>query len=266
MTSAGARAGRVAGRVALVTGAASGLGRATALMLAKEGAKVAVSDIDRAGAERVAAEICAAHAEGAVALGLDVTDEAQWRAAIEATVAAFGGLHVLVNNAGIGLLKPLTETTLEEWRRIHAVDLDSVFLGCRDALGPIEASGGGSIINIASVAGVIAAPNLAAYNSAKAAVIHLTRSVALTGAARRCQVRCNAILPAFIDTPILDPLMPSEDAETRTKILGKLARQIPLGAVGEPDDVAYAVVYLASEESKFMTGTALLLDGGVSAQ
>jgi len=231
-------------------------------MLAKEGAKVAVSDIDRAGAERVAAEI----GEGALALALDVTDEAQWKAAIEATVAVFGGLHVLVNNAGIGLMKPLAETTLEEWRRIHAVDLDSVFIGCRDAMAPIEASGGGSIINIASVAGVIAAPNLSAYNSAKAAVIHLTRSVALSGAERSRPIRCNAILPAFIDTPILDPLMPSEDAETRTTILGKLARQIPLGHVGEPDDVAYAVVYLASEESKFMTGSALLLDGGISAQ
>lgn len=262
MTSVSERAGRVAGKVVLVTGAASGLGRASALMLAKEGARVAVSDVDQAGAERVAAEIGAE----ALALTLDVTDEGQWRAAIEATVAAFGGLHGLVNNAGIGLMKPLADTTLEEWRRIHAVDLDSVFIGCRDAMGPIEASGGGAIINIASVAGVIAAPNLAAYNSAKAAVVHLTRSVALSGAERTPQVRCNAILPAFIDTPILDPLMPSGDAAVRTKILGKLARQIPLGHVGEPDDVAYAVVYLASDESKFMTGSALLLDGGISAQ
>jgi NAD(P)-dependent dehydrogenase (short-subunit alcohol dehydrogenase family) len=201
-----------------------------------------------------------------LALALDVTDEGQWRAAIEATVAAFGGLHGLINNAGIGLMKPLAETTLEEWRRIHAVDLDSVFIGCRDAMGPIEASGGGSIVNIASVAGVIAAPNLAAYNSAKAAVVHLTRSVALSGAERSPQVRCNAVLPAFIDTPILDPLVPSEDPAVRAKILGKLARQIPLGHVGEPDDVAYAVVYLVSDESKFMTGSALLLDGGISAQ
>ncbi len=246
----------------MVTGAASGLGRAAALMLAKEGARVAVTDIAHAGALAVAREI----GERAIGLHLDVTDEAQWSAALGATIAAFGGLHILVNNAGIALIKPLGETTLAEWRRVHAVDLDGVFIGCRDAIEPIAASGGGSIINIASVAGVIAAPNLAAYNSAKAAVCHLTRSVALSCAERAQRIRCNAILPAFIDTPILDPLMPSTDPGTREKVLGKLARQIPLGCVGDPQDVAYAVVYLASDESKFMTGSSLLLDGGISAR
>ena len=235
-------------------------------MLAREGARLVVTDVDLEGASRLAQEIGEASGEAALALAHDVTDEAQWAEVLAATVERFGGLHILVNNAGIALNKPLAETSLAEWRRVHAIDLDGVFLGCRDAIAPIAAAGGGSIINIASVAGVIAAPNLAAYNSAKAAVCHLTRSVALTCAEMTARIRCNAILPAFIDTPILDPLMPAGDAATRAKILGKLGRQIPLGAVGEPDDVAYAVVYLASDESKFMTGSSLLLDGGISAR
>ncbi|MEQ8698859.1 MAG: SDR family NAD(P)-dependent oxidoreductase, partial [Bauldia litoralis] len=157
---------RVAGKVALVTGAASGLGACAARMLAAAGARVALTDIDRAGAEAVAAGLGPA----AIALTHDVTDETQWQRAIGEAVEHFGGLHVLVNNAGIGTPGTVEDTDLETWRRVHAVDLDGVFLGCKHAVRPIadtvRTTGlGGSIVNISSVAGIIAAANLAAYNS-----------------------------------------------------------------------------------------------------
>lgn len=255
--------GRVAGRVALVTGAASGLGRRTAEMLAGEGAKVVLTDIDLPGAQEVAAGIGAA----AVALEQDVTEEARWQAVVAETVERFGGLHVLVNNAGIGTPGTVEETSFEDWRRVHAVDLDSVFLGCKYACRPmadsVRGSGAtGAIVNISSVAGIIAAANLAAYNSAKAAVRHLTKSVALHCARQGYNIRCNSIHPAFVDTPILDQV---GGRYTTEEIKAKMARQLPLGHIGDPADVGYAVLYLASEESRFMTGAELILDGGVSA-
>ncbi len=252
--------GRVAGKVALVTGAASGLGAAAARLLAAEGARVLVTDVqDEAGA-RVAAEI----GEAARFRHLDVTSEAEWQAAIADAVAAFGKLDVLVNNAGIGLLADVEATSLDDWRRVHAVNLDGVFLGCKHALPALRQSGGGSIVNISSISGIVAGHNLAAYNSSKAAVRHLTKSVALSGARMRPPVRCNSIHPTFVDTPIVDALLsaaPDPAAARR-----KLAAQIPLGSIGEPNDVAWAVVYLASDESKLMTGAELVLDGGLSAQ
>jgi len=249
---------RVEGKVALVTGAASGIGRASALMLAGQGAKVALTDINADGVREVAAQI------GASAIGIthDVTSEDAWIAALDQTVAQFGKLHILVNCAGTAIAGSVEETSLEDWRALHALDLDSVFLGCKHGIRHIAGSGGGSIVNISSISGIIAGHNLAAYNSAKAAVRHLTKSVALHCARQKNNVRCNSVHPAFVDTPILDNLIRTA---TREEGLDKLARQIPLGIVGTPDDVAHAVVYLASEESRFMTGSELILDGGVSA-
>lgn len=249
---------RVEGKVALVTGAASGIGRASALMLAGQGAKVALTDINADGVREVAAQI------GASAIGIthDVTNEDAWIDALDQTVAQFGKLHILVNCAGTAIAGSVEETSLEDWRALHALDLDSVFLGCKHGIRHIAGSGGGSIVNISSISGIIAGHNLAAYNSAKAAVRHLTKSVALHCARQKNNVRCNSVHPAFVDTPILDKLIRTE---TREEGLDKLARQIPLGIVGTPDDVAHAVVYLASEESRFMTGSELILDGGVSA-
>lgn len=249
---------RVEGKVALVTGAASGIGRASALMLAGQGAKVALTDINADGVREVAAQI------GASAIGIthDVTNEDAWIDALDQTVAQFEKLHILVNCAGTAIAGSVEETSLEDWRALHALDLDSVFLGCKHGIRHIAGSGGGSIVNISSISGIIAGHNLAAYNSAKAAVRHLTKSVALHCARQKNNVRCNSVHPAFVDTPILDKLIRTE---TREEGLDKLARQIPLGIVGTPDDVAHAVVYLASEESRFMTGSELILDGGVSA-
>ncbi len=250
--------GRMDGKIALITGGASGLGRESALLFAREGARVAITDINTGGGRAVADEI----GDAAVFLEHDVTSEAQWIEVLDKTVAAFGGLHVLVNSAGIGLSKSVEDIELEEWRRVHAIDLDGVFLGCKHAIARMAASGGGSIVNISSIAGIIAGHNMAAYNSAKAGVRHLSKSVALHCARKGYNIRCNSVHPAFIDTPILDQY---KERFGEAAALDKFARQIPLGRVGQPLEVAYAIVYLASDESSFTTGTELIIDGGISA-
>jgi len=249
---------RVKDKIALITGGASGIGRATAKLLAAEGASVAVSDIDFDGAQATADDI----GGSAIAFDHDVTDAESWENVLAETDGRLGGLHILVNCAGIVSLGTVEETTLEEWRRVHAVDLDSVFLGCKFAVPLIARHGGGSIVNLSSISGIVASHNLAAYNSAKAGVRHLTKSVALHCARQGYNIRCNSVHPAFIDTAMLDDIL---RRGSREEGLERLARQVPLGRVGEPDDVAWAVVYLASDETKFMTGAELVLDGGVSA-
>jgi NAD(P)-dependent dehydrogenase (short-subunit alcohol dehydrogenase family) len=260
--------GRVERKVALVTGAAQGLGEAAARMLARQGARVAITDVNFEGAERVAASINQQQrGEAAIAVKHDVTSETEWVEALNATERAFGGLHVLVNNAGIGLTKDLEDVTLQEWRHVHAIDLDGVFLGCKLSIPLIartvkETGLGGSIVNISSISGIIAGHNMAAYNSAKAAVRHLSKSVALYCARKHYGIRSNSVHPVFIATPILDPLVARFGKD---EAYAKLARQVPLGHIGEPDDIAYAVLYLASDESKFVTGAELKVDGGISA-
>lgn len=255
--------GRLDNKIALVTGAGSGLGAATARMFAAQGARVLLTDIDVAAAEAVAAGIGAA----ASAVRHDVTLPDDWSAAVEAAEARFGGLHILVNNAGIAIAGTVEETSLEDWRRVHAVDLDGVFLGCKLALPLIAQTTAregsrGSILNVSSIAGVIAAANMAAYNSAKAGVRHLSKSVALHCARAGYKVTCNSIHPTFIDTPIIGKMMPAGD---RDALIAKFARQVPLGRIGEPDDIAHAALYLCSDEAKFVTGAELYIDGGISA-
>ncbi len=258
----GATAGRVAGKIALVTGGGSGLGRAISENLAREGARVAVTDIDEASAQATAAAISSESPGAAIAIRHDVTEAAAWSAALEVAMAEFGGLHILVNNAGIAEGGSIEDTDFETWRRVHAIDLDGVFLGCKLAIPHMQASGGGSIVNISSVAGIVAGHNMAAYNSAKAAVRHLSKSVALHCAKQGHGIRCNSVHPAFVRTPILDPLVERFGVE---EAYAKLGRQIPLGRIGEPEEVAYAVLYLASDESSFMTGAEFVLDGGATA-
>lgn len=257
---------RMAGKVALITGAAQGLGKAMADMFVAEGARVLMTDIN---ADRVAAA-AALHGAHAAAMAHDVTSADQWQSVVAAAVARFGGLNVLVNNAGIGGPMANVETcSLEDWREVHAIDLDGVFMGCKYALPAMAAytrSSGtrGSILNISSIAGVIAAANMAAYNSAKAGVRHLSKSVALHCARSGYPITCNSLHPVFIDTPILDGIV-SVSGGSREDGLKKLGRQIPLGTVGEPLDIAYAAVYLCSDEAKFVTGSELHVDGGISA-
>lgn len=259
--------GRVKGKIALVTGGAQGLGEAIGRMLAREGAKVALSDLNLEKAKAVAESINAAHPGAAIALKHDVTQEDQWASVLADVVKAFGGLHVLVNNAGISDGSTVVETSLETFRKVHAVDVDSVFLGCKLGI-PVMAKTvkdtglGGSIVNISSIAGIIAGHNSAAYNSAKAAVRHLSKSVALHCAKQRTGIRSNSVHPVFIKTPILDPLVERFGAD---EAYAKLGRQIPLGEIGEPDDIAYAVLFLASDESKMITGSEIKVDGGISA-
>ena len=258
--------GRVAGKAALITGAAGGLGQAMAWMLAREGARVAVTDMNLDGARALAGAINADHPGAAFAFAHDVTDEAQWIAVVDQAVAAMGGLSILINNAGIGgELLFAEQDTLDNWRRVQAVNLESVMLGCKHAMPHLRASGAGSIVNISSVAGLAAAPGMGAYNATKAAVWMYTKTVALEAAKAGWNVRSNSVHPVFIKTPILDPFVAMAGGDEATAHQ-KLARGIPLKRIGEPDDVAYCVLYLASDESKFVTGSEFKIDGGMLAQ
>ena len=196
---------RLAGKVALITGGASGLGANAAALMAQEGARVVVADIAIDRGKAVADKLgSAGHF-----VKLDVTSEDNWKAAIAETVDKFGAMHVLLNSAGIGLSKTVEDITLEEWRRVHAIDLDGVFLGCKHGVAEIKKHThklGGSVINISSISGIIAGANMAAYNSAKAGVRLLSKSVALHCAKSGYNIRCNSVHPTFIDTPILDKL------------------------------------------------------------
>ncbi len=257
--------GRVAGKKALITGAAQGLGAAHAMRLAEEGARVLLTDLNEAGAAAQAAAINAAHGAGtAFSMRHDVTQEAEWQAAIAFAQDKLGGLSVLVNNAGIGVRGNIEQCTLEEWHRGFAVNVDSVFLGCKHALPLMKDHQPGSIINISSIAGLIASDTMPGYNASKAAVWMLSKSVALHCAKMGWDIRCNSVHPTFVDTPILDGMALSSGRE-KSVIMDKLARQIPLKRVGEPIEIANGVLYLASDESRFMTGAELKLDGGISA-
>ncbi len=253
--------GRLNGKVALITGGASGLGECAAILMAQEGAHVVIADIQAEKGKALATKIgTAAHF-----VPLDVTSEAQWKAAIAAAVETFGALHVLVNSAGIGLGKTVEEIELEEWRKVHAIDLDGVFLGCKHGVAEIKkhtATLGGSIINISSISGIIAGANMAAYNSAKAGVRLLSKSVALHCAKSGYNIRCNSVHPTFIDTPILDRYRTRFGDEVMRQ---KLGRQVPLGRLGRAEEVGWPIVFLASDESSFMTGSEVVIDGGISA-
>jgi NAD(P)-dependent dehydrogenase (short-subunit alcohol dehydrogenase family) len=250
------------GKKAFITGAAQGLGAAIARKLACEGARVCLADINIEGAHRVAAEINAACGEEtALALQVDVTDEAQWIAALAIAEKAMGGLSVLVNNAGVLDFNDIETLSLARWKQVMSVNVDSVFLGAKHALKHMRAHQPGSIVNLSSIAGLIAGHNLTAYNASKAAVWLLSKNIALHCAKQGLDIRSNSIHPAFVDTPMLVPLRERMGGEADAK----LGRQVPLGRIGVPDDVTNAVLYLASDESRFMTGAELKLDGGLSA-
>ena len=258
--------GRLAGKAALITGGAGGLGQAMAWMMVRQGAKVAISDLDLDAARALAEAINAAHPGTAFAYEHDVTREDDWVRVVAAAAQHMGSLSVLVNNAGIGgQLAWAEKDTLENWHQVQAINLTSVMLGCKHALPHLRASGAGSIVNISSIAGLAAAPGMGAYNATKAAVWLYTKTVALECAKAGWNVRANSVHPVFIKTPILDPFvaMAGGDEDTAHQ---NLARNIPLKRIGEPDDVAYCVVYLASDESKFVTGSEFKIDGGLTAQ
>ena len=249
---------RLDSKIVLVTGAARGIGRCCAQMMLREGAKVAISDIDFEAAQATAHEI----GGNVMALPLDVTSLDQWHDAIREVRKAFGGLNVLVNNAGIIVPGSVESLSEDDWDRTIDVDLKSVFLGCKVALPVMAEHAPGAIVNISSISAMVAGHNFAAYNAAKAGVHLLTKSVALHAARKGYGIRCNSVHPAFIDTGMIDEVV---RADTPRQARDKLARQVPLGTIGTVEDVGWAVVYLASDESGFMTGAELKLDGGLSA-
>ena len=253
---------RVKDKVAIITGAASGLGFAAARMLLEEGAKVILTDVNQEVLGSMSERLSDFSKSQFQAIFHDVTQEESWIELINKTENDHGKINILVNSAGISLGADVVSTDFDIWKKVHQVNLDSVFLGCKYAVPVMGKYGHGSIINISSISGIVAGWNTAAYNSSKAGVRLLSKSVALFCAKKGFEVRCNSIHPAFVNTPILDPIKQAFGAD---EAVAKLARQIPMNKIGDTDDVSYAILYLASDESKFMTGTEIVLDGGLSA-
>jgi len=254
--------GRLQNKIALITGAAQGIGLATAKLFVKEGAKVLLTDINDETALHQSKRINMKYPDQTRAIRHDVTSIDDWENAVDYIKTEFGGVNILVNNAGIMAVGTIEDEDYAQWKRVHNIDLDSVFLGCKYTIPSMKEQKGGSIINISSISGIIAGHNLAAYNSAKAAVRHLSKSIAIHCARDQNDIRCNSIHPVFIDTQLLDGLYKKLGKEAAIE---KLSRQIPMGKIGETKDVAYAILYLASDESKFVTGTEIRIDGGISA-
>lgn len=256
--------GRVTGKKVFITGGARGLGACFGRMLADEGAKIALTDVNFDDAEKTAAAINETHEGAAVALKHDVTSKDDWKEALGGASEFMGGISVLINNAGIGTFGDIETTAYQTWRRTQEVDVDSIFIGTQLAMPYLKESQPASIINISSVAGLIADSRMLAYNAAKAAVWMMTKSIALHCARSGYDIRCNSVHPVFTRTPIIDPLIRfgggGEEAEQ------KLARLIPLGRLGEPEDVGYCILYLASDESRYVTASEFKIDGGITAQ
>jgi NAD(P)-dependent dehydrogenase (short-subunit alcohol dehydrogenase family) len=248
-------AGRLDGKVALISGAARGMGECEARLFAREGACVVLGDVlDEIG--RTTARDIVQQGGTATFLHLDVTVEADWRTAVETTERLYGKLDILVNNAGIVRMAPLDETSLEAWNEVISVNQTGVFLGMKHAIPAMRRAGGGSIINISSVAGLVGLSNIPAYQASKGAVRLLTKNAAVQYA--KDKIRVNSIHPGRIETPMTANLTP----ERRAMVLDLT----PLGRDGKPEEVAYGVLYLACDESSFVTGAELVIDGGFTAR
>ena len=253
--------GRVTNKIALVTGGASGIGRATAELMAREGATVVLSDLQGGAGEDAVAAITAAGGR-AQYHHHDVTDEADWKMIIAAILAEHGCLDILVNNAGVGGNGlPVEETPLELWRATMAVNLDGVFLGVKHGVAAMKKNGG-VIINTSSILGVVGLPLTAAYTASKGGVRLLTKAVAIECAARGLKIRVNSVHPGFIDTPMVGGAIQRGGPERRDAIL----KSQPTGEMGQPSDIAEGILYLASDAAKFVTGSELVIDGGYLAR
>ncbi len=254
-------AGRVNGKVALITGAASGLGAESARRLAREGAKLVLTDVAAEAGQAVTDEVLAAGGQ-AIFLAHDVTDDARWGEVVAAALERYGRLDVLVNSAGVGDGgEPILSSTLEGWRRIISINLDGTFLGVRHVAPLMAEAGGGSIVNLSSILGKVGFPGAAAYCASKGGVALFTKAAALELAP--AGVRVNSVHPGFIETPmVINALRQSDNEnEMRDMIISRHA----MGRLGVPREIADAVVFLASDESSFMTGSELVVDGGYTA-
>ena len=254
--------GRMQDKVALITGGAGGLGGATARLMAREGAKVVIADLADDAGKALASEL------GGDYQRLDVTSEDQWQAVASAVASKHGRIDVLVNGAGIegDFVRGSPETTsLEQWRKVLSVNLDGTFLGCKHTLPVMRKAGRGSIVNISSMASFLGTPVNVSYGASKAGVQQLTKSVAVFGSRDGLKIRCNSVHPGVIRTRMLDHIfqqigqlanVASDEAEQM------MLKQVPWGEVGEPDDVGYLILYLASDEAKYVTGSEFMVDGG----
>ncbi len=250
--------GRLDGKVALISGGARGQGATEARMLAMEGASVVFGDILDDEGRQVEAQIRELGGD-ATYVHLDVTSESDWQSAVDTAVSAYGKLNVLVNNAGILIRKTLEETTGEDWDRIMSINAKGVFLGTRAAIPAMREAGGGSIVNISSTAGLVSSPSgSASYTATKGAVRLLTKSTAIQYAKEG--IRCNSVHPGPIETDMIQDSL-SDPAQMELRM-----QRLPMGRVGKPEEVAYGVIYLASDESSFVTGSELVIDGGTTAQ
>jgi len=256
----GVRMDRVRGKVAIVTGAGRGLGSAIASLLAREGAKVIVTDINAVNGNNIAEEIRMGGGE-ALFMKHDVTKESDWVEVIRVAVERYGKLDILVNNAGVQVWKSIEDTSLDEWRWLMSINLDGVFLGTKYAMGIMKKSGGGSIINMSSAVGIIGGFNSSAYQASKGGVRIFTKAAALecSKAGYDYNIRVNSVHPGVIKTSMVEELLKDAD-KMRTAL-----NWHPIGRFGEPEDIAYGVLYLASDESKFVTGAELVIDGGWTA-
>jgi NAD(P)-dependent dehydrogenase (short-subunit alcohol dehydrogenase family) len=252
---------KLAGKVALVTGAGSGIGQAIALLFAAEGARVGVADFSEAGGNATVAQIRAAGGD-AEFFRVDVSRSAEVKATVDGVLQRWGQLDILCNNAGIGVAATVVETAEEDWDRTLAVDLKGVFLGCKYAIPPMIAHGGGVIVNTASVAGQVGVLNRAAYCAAKAGVVGLTKSVAVDYVGQN--IRINAICPGTVDSPWIQKILSAQPDPVAER--QRMVERQPMGRMGEPAEIARAALYLACDDSAFVTGTALVIDGGLTAR
>jgi cyclopentanol dehydrogenase len=248
---------RLQGKVALISGGARGMGAVEARLFAQEGAKVGIADVLEAEGRRLEAEIAETGGE-AIFIRLDVTSEADWKRAVDTVVRRFGKLDVLVNNAGIYQRATVEETTSEGWDRVLDVNAKGVFLGTKAVIPAMRNAGGGSIINISSTAGLVGSSMSTAYNASKGAVRLLTKATAIQYAKEG--IRANSVHPGPIETDMVDQAFPTPELRQQRASL------IPLGRFGRPEEVAYGVLFLASDESSYMTGSELVIDGGATAQ
>jgi NAD(P)-dependent dehydrogenase (short-subunit alcohol dehydrogenase family) len=254
---------RLAGKTTIVTGGAVGIGRACAIRMAEEGAKIAIFDVLEVEGRTLASELTA-NGHEVDFWPVDVSDETALKSAIDAAAARLGGLQVMVNNAGIsGSPKPTDEVSEAEWDRVQAVNVKGVFFGTKHAIPHLRAAGGGSIINLSSIAGLIGVGGIAPYHASKGAVRLMSKNDAITYAPEK--IRVNSIHPAYIWTPMVENHLraTAPDLEAAKAAAGAAH---PIGNMGEPDDIAWAVVWLASNEAKFVTGAEIVIDGGYTAR